>query len=659
MIRFLQKDSRLIKGVFIAIISVACVTMVVTLVPGVFNSADSSSANYAVVRGGNPFTRLFTPSVPVPMQDVQQAAARMLQRQGWPEAAMPFMVQRVGQGMVQQAVMLSEANRLGLQVDDSAVRRFLHQGPIGAAIFPGGKFIGEDRYAELVQDNFGMSVSNFEAEIKKELEEARLRDLVTGGVSVNDDAVRASYRNNATKIKFSYGVFAWDDVAKTINPSDDDLQKFFKSHAALYSTAIPEARKLQYIVFTGDQVPGGVPQVTDAEEQAYYNAHTNDYKLDEQAKVRHILIKVAPNASPADDAAAKTKAQGILDQIHKGGDFADLAKKFSDDPGSKDQGGELTIKRGQTVPEFDKAAFGLQPGQVSGLVKTQFGYHIIKLEDHQTPHTKSFDEVKSNIAATLTEQKQQQAEGTFATQIVNESKKSGLAGAAAAHHLQMQSTDYVSNTAALPGVADSSKLLTAAFSAAKGAAPQVANTGDGMAVFQVQDVKPAHAPDFATYKSHILDDYRTQQAPVLLEQKATQLADKARSEHNLQQAAKELGANVKTSDLVGRDAQVPDIGAIAQTAPQLFDMSEGQISGPIKGDRTGVVAQIEQKQIPDAADVNQHLAQAKAALLDQQREQSFAVFVTNLVQEYQKAGRISVNKQAAGMPSLPGQSQGQ
>lgn len=656
MIRFLQKDSRFIKAIFIVIISVACITMVITLVPGIFQTGADSSGAYATIRGGNVFTRIFGASTLVSTQDVQAAAQRMIKRQGWPDAALPFVMQRAGQGLIQQAVMLNEANRLGLQVSDEAVRKFLHSGPIGAALFPNGQYIGDQRYKELIQDNFGFSTERFEAEIKKELEEARLRDLITGGVTVSDAQVRDNYVQAATKIKFTYAVLSADAIAKTINPSDAELQKFFKDHNALYANAIPETRKLQYLVFTSDNVPGGTPQVTDAEEQAYYNAHQADYKVDEQVKVRHILIKVT---SPADDAAAKAKAQGILDQLRKdkGADFAELAKKYSDDPGSKANGGELGfIKKGVTVPAFEQVAFSQQPGQISDLVKTQFGYHIIQTEEKQTAHTRPFAEVKPQILAALTQQKEQAAQQAFAAQLAAEAKKNGLQATAAAHHLQLQTTDYVQQDAIVPGVADASKLLAAAFAAGKGASPQTASTGDGFAVYQVTDVRPAHAPEFASYKDHILSDYRAQQTPVLLEQKTTQLADKAHAENDLAKAAAEMGATVKTSDLVGRNAQVPDVGALATAAPQLFTLNPGQISGPIRGATTGIVAKLDDKQLPPAQDVAQHLPQAKEALLDQNREEAFAVFVSNLTEQYQKNGRIVVSKQAQAMPQLPGQS---
>jgi peptidyl-prolyl cis-trans isomerase D len=654
MIRFLQKDSRLTKSIFVVIISVACITMVITLVPGVFNDQTASADTYATIgRGG--FLGRFLPAVDeVSTSDVQQVAARMLQRQGYPDALLPLMMPRVGQGMIQQHIELLEAKRLGLSATDDDVRRFLHTGMWGQALFPGGNYIGDAQYAEFVSQQFNLTRDKFENEIKKEIEENRLRALITGGVTISDQEVKDSYRQQATKIKFDYAVLSADDLQKQINPSDADLETFFKQNAARYATAIPEARKIQYIAFTEANLPQGAPQVTDAEIQQYYSQHQKDYQVDDEVKVRHILIKVDGN-DPKADAAAKAKAQDVLDQLHKGGNFADLAKKYSDDPGSKEQGGELGfLKHGATVPEFDQAAFSLQPGQTSGLVRSKYGYHIIQVEEKQTAHTRPLSEVKGAIQAILTRQKEGQLEQAFAQQLVGEAQKSGLAATATAHHLQLVTTDFLSQAAVVPGLPDGSKLLAQAFSAKKDAPPQVATTGEGYAVFQVTDIQAAHAPTFADYKSHILDDYREQQLPQLLAKKINELADKAKAENDLAKAAKEVGATVKSSDLVGRDAQVPDVGSLASSAPQLFDLNVGQFSGPINTGRTGFVAKLTEKQEPTSDEIAKNFDQTRETLLDQRREEMFEVFITSLQQQYEKEGRIRMNRKAQGQSPFGG-----
>jgi len=655
MIRFLQKDSRLTKGIFVVIISVACITMVITLVPGVFDQT-ASADTYATIGHGGWLGRFLPAADDISTADVQLTAARMLQRQGLPEQYAPLMMPRVAQGLIQQHIELLEAKKLGLSATDDDVRRFLHSGAFGQVLFPGGKYIGDAQYAEFVSQQFNMTREKFEDEVKKEIEENRLRALITGGVTVSDQDVRDSYRQQATKIKFDYAVLSSDDLQKQINPTDAELEAFFKKNAARYATAVPEARKIQYIAFTDSNLPQGAPQVTDAEIQQYYNQHLKDYQIEDQVKVRHILVKV-DGTDPKADAAAKAKAQGILDQLHHGGDFADLAKKNSDDPGSKEQGGELGfLKHGATVPEFDQAAFSLQPGQTSGLVRSKYGYHIIQVEEKQTAHTRPLSEVKAAIQATLTRQKEAQQEQAYAQQLATEAQKNGFAATAAAHHLQVVTTDFLSQASVVPGLPDGSKLLAQAFAAKKGEAPQTASTGEGYAVFQVTDIQAAHAPTFADWKSHIVDDYREQQLPQLLATKINELAMKAKSENDLTKAAKEVGATVKSSDLVGRDSQVPDIGSLASAAPQLFDLSAGQFSGPINTGRTGIVAKLIDKQEPTGDEIAKNFDQTRESQLQQRREEAFAIFISTLQEKYEKDGRIRMNRKAQGSPIGGGRS---
>src|SRR4051794_33376854 len=291
MIRFLQKDNRVIKGIFWVIIGLAVVTMVITLVPGIFQDSAATTDNYATVRHAGFFSRILGPSTDITNVEVQQVASRQLQQQRLPDMLLPYMMPRAGQMLIQQAIMLQEANHLGLSVTDDDLRQFLHTGQFGLAIFPNGKYIGDDAYASLIQTNFGISRQDFEKQLKKEIQVNRLRELVTGSASVSDTEVRDAYREQGTKIKFEYAILNSEDLRKQINPSEMELQAFFKQNSAKYANAIPETRKIEYIAVGEGDIPGGAPQVSPAEIQQYYNQHQKEFELPEQVKVRHILIK--------------------------------------------------------------------------------------------------------------------------------------------------------------------------------------------------------------------------------------------------------------------------------------------------------------------------------------------------------------------------------
>ena len=657
MIRFLQTDNRMVKALIVVIIGAASITMVLYLIPGLGGVGSSSPDTYAVVYP-HWYSRLLSSGDSITQAHVQQITENQLRQRDPQYANNPTIVQmfeqQVGQQLVQEQVLIEEAHRLGIYATDEDVRKNLSTGPSGEVLYPGGKFIGEDAYKQLINDRLNESVTDFESEIKDEITIRRLQALITGGVTVSDQEVRDTYRKANIKIKFDYAVLSAEDIGKSINPSDSELEAFFKTNAARYAQAVPEERKITYFAFNESQIPGGVQPPSQQAVQQYYNDHAADYSIPEQAKSRHILISVPPNADAATDAAAKAKAQMVLKQLQAGGSWTDLAKKYSDDPGSKDTGGELGFaQRGKMVPAFDNAIFTQKIGEID-IIKTNFGYHIVQVEERQAAHTQALNEVQATILATLTRQAQAGAEDNYAQLLTSEAIKNGLEKTAAAHHLDVVTTDPVAHDGVIAALPDGAQILAKAFRAKQGDPPQSAPTGEGYAVFQVTGVVPAHAPAFADWKSHVLDDYRQEQLPVLLSQKTKALADQAKATNDLAKAAKAVGATVKTSDLVGESGQVPDFGEVGQVAPQLFDMSVGAISGPIDAGRTGVVVKIDDKQEPSADEIAKNLDQTRDELLDQRRNEAFSVFVSSVFNDYKKRKLVMINAKPQG-PQLPGQ----
>src|SRR5580692_3302743 len=656
MIRLLQKDSRMMKWLFAIIIGFAAITMVITLVPGIFDNAGSANdaTNYATVKQPGYFGRVFGESTPIKTTEVNQLASRQLQQQHFPDALLPYFIPRAGQILVQRAILKHEADRMNLQVSDEDLRRELQTGPFAQYLFPNGQYIGDDAYINFVQSAFQTTRGDFESQVKSDMELNRLQALITGGVSVSDNAVREAYKVDGTKVKFDYAVISADDVRKTINPSDSELQAFFKTNAARYANAVPETRKIQYVSFDASNLPGGKPQVSDADVQAYYNAHKDQYAVKEQVKTRHILIAVPAGSDAKTDAAAKAKAEDLLKQVKAGGNFADLASKNSDDPGSKTQGGELPmIPTSGLDPAYAKAAMALNPGQTSDVVKSQFGYHIIQTEQKDAAHTKPLAEVKAEIVPVLEQQRAGAAEQTFASTLAADAKKNGLDKAAAAKGLHVVTTDYVAKDGVIPGLADGSGLLSQAFAVVKGADPASVSTGEGFAVFQVTDIKPAHAPDFAEYKAHILEDYREQQVPQLLNAELNKLGDRAKVLNDLKKAAAEMNLPLKTSDLVAKDGQVPDLGAMSGPGSVAFTLAKGAISGPINTGRSGVVLSVVDKQEPTADDIAKNFSATREGLLNQQRDEIFRVYIGDLTQKYEKSGAVRYSRKQPEPGSSP------
>ncbi|MGA2898385.1 MAG: peptidylprolyl isomerase, partial [Acidobacteriaceae bacterium] len=596
----------------------------------------------------------FGESTEIKTEDVAKLAQRQLQQQHYPDFLLPYMMQRAGQILVQRAMLKQAADAMRLEVSDADLARELRTGPFAEYLFPDGQYIGNDRYIDFVQTAFGTSRAEFESQVKDDMELQRLQAMVTGGATVTDAAVREAYRVQGTKVQFDYAAVSLEELKKTINPTDAELQNFFKQNAARYAKAIPETRKIEYAAFDASKTPGGKATVSDAEAQSYYDAHLAQYKTEEQVKTRHILIASKAGADAKTDAAAKAKAEDVLKQVQAGGKFAELAKKYSDDPGSKDNGGELVLMPTASLdPAYAKAAMALNPGQTSGLVRSAFGYHIIQTEQKIAAGVNPLSEVKDSIVKAIAQDKQGSALQSYGSELAAEAKKDGLEKMAAAHGLKLVTTDSLAKNAIIGGLSDGTLMLGTAFTTDKGAAPQAISTGDGYAVFTVVDVKAAHAPEFAEYKSHVLDDYRDQKAPELLQAETTKLDARAKELNDLKKAAAEMKLPVKTSGLVGEDAQVTDLGAMSGPGATAFKLAKGAISNAINAGQTGVVLTVTDRQEPTAEEIAKNFDTTREQLLSQQREEIFSIFMGTLTDRYEQGGGVRLSKQATAPAGVP------
>ncbi len=336
----------------------------------------------------------------------------------------------------------------------------------------------------------------FEQTIKNDILLDKFRNVITGSALVTDAEVRQEFEKQNVKIKFDYAVLRKDDLMKQIQPNEAELKAFYERNKATYNNSIPEKRKIQYVVLETAKVEAGTT-VSPQELQGYYDQHKDDYRVPEQVSVSHILIKTplpGPDGKvdPKGVEEARKKAEDVLKQVKAGGNFAELAKKYSEDPGSGKNGGSLGfIGRGRTVPEFEKAAFSLAKGQTSDLVQSSYGFHIIRVDDKQAAHVKTLDEVKDQIEDSIKRQKAAQAMSSQVDALLAQARNVGLEKAAAARGLQVVTTDFVSRTDTLPGIGNSQEFMSAVFGQAEKAPPDQVQLPQGYAVFEVEAIKPA------------------------------------------------------------------------------------------------------------------------------------------------------------------------
>src|SRR5580704_15578125 len=432
MIRTLQNAGPTLKIVLGAMLVIICASMAITLIPGGIGSSLGIGAPPAGV-----LATIGDQTVTVP--EVQREAKAMIRQQfpkGGPQASMllPYFASQAAEQLINEKALVAEAHRMGLHVSDDELRDELQHGQLGSMLFPEGKFVGQEEYENFVQRN-DMTVPQFEELEKNYILVRKLRALVSSSAFVGDTEVRDEFEQRNTKVKFEYAVITQADILKGLHPTDEELKAFYERNKATYNNSIPEKRQIKYVVVDSAKIATAT-NVTDQDLQAYYDQHRDEYRTPEQVKVSHILIKTplpGPDGKVDEKGVtdAQHRAEDILKQIKAGGNFEELAKKYSEDPGSAKEGGSLGfVQRGRTVPEFEKAAFSLPKGQISGLVKSSYGFHIIRVDDRQDAHMKTLDEVKAENEPTVKQQKTQEIAQKQAEDLLQQAKTQGLDAAA-------------------------------------------------------------------------------------------------------------------------------------------------------------------------------------------------------------------------------------
>jgi peptidyl-prolyl cis-trans isomerase D len=640
MIRFLQSGNKAAKYLLSVFLLVICVGMVVYLIPGFMSDTGATQTGIVATVGGEK----------IQTQEVAKMVQQQMRGQRLPEGFAGFIAQRAVQSLIQRAEIRYEAKRMGLSVSDEEIRNEMRNGRYREIFFPEGKWMGQEKYDELMSQN-NMTVGEFERGMRDDLLQRKLFNTVTAGVSVNPAEVEQAYKEQNTKVKFQYALLDVAALAKEIKPTEAELRAYYEVNKARYQNSIPEKREVRYFVISDKQAESKAT-VSDAEVQRYYSSHPDDYRIPDRVKVRHILIK-APLAGAdgkVDQKAvdeARAKAEDVLKQVKAGGNFAELAKKYSDDPGSAQKGGDLGwVLKGQTVPEFEKTAFAQNAGEISGLVQTSYGFHIIQTQEKETARLKPLSEVKPDLEKMLKSQKTGALLSQQSNDALEAAQKQGMDKAAAKAGVQLVQSGPVPRGGLIPGVGAAPELTNMVFTAAEKSGPQLAHAPQGYVVFEVTKIEPAKTAPFEEIKERVANEFKNERSADLLRKKTQELADRAHAQHDLAKAAKELGATLKTSELVGKDSQVPDIGTMSGPASVAFTMKPGEISGPLNTGQKGMVLALTERKEASATD--EQFAKEKDHLMErlaeQKRNQALELFMSNLSKRMEDQHKIEINK---------------
>jgi peptidyl-prolyl cis-trans isomerase D len=543
--------------------------------------------------------------------------------------------QQIMQQMVDERASLAEAERLGITVSDEEVRQRILEIP---AFQENGVFFGQQRYQQLLASQRPpLTTSDFEDNVRRSLLIDKLRTALTDWLSVTDKELEQEYRRKNDKVKLAIVTVGVDSVRGQVTASDAEVSAYFDGHKDDFK--VPEKRKIKYVLVDLDAIRAKIT-VPASEAERAYNDGIEQYSTPEQVRASHILLKT----DGKNDAAVKTKAEDILKQAKAGADFAALAKKYSEDEGTAPNGGDLNFfGRGRMVPEFDTAVFAMEPGQLSDLVKTQYGYHIIKMTEKKPATTKAFADVKQQITDQLAFEKAQAQASDMATSMAKQiSKPADLDTVAKARGLQVQESGFFARDEPVLGLGASPEASARAFSLADGQVSEAVRTAKGFVFETVTGKQAPYVPKLDDVKEKVREEVVKNKARDVAKQKATELAAKLKSAPDFDKAAKAAGVEAKTTELLTRDSQIPDLGTAPAVLDAAFKLAQGAVSDPIPTDNGSAIVKVLDKQETSAAELEHSKDSFRQELLTDRRSRFFASYM----QKAKAKMKIDVNRES-------------
>jgi peptidyl-prolyl cis-trans isomerase D len=627
MFRFMRRSAKLKKYLLIFFLGIVCVGMVLFLMPPPVSDSSQVTTNNLAEIGGRKITTA----------ELRQSIDAQLRRSqsGYNPVLAQYYAQPILDEMIQREATLLEARKLGIVASQEEVMRAAQAIP---GLYENGVFIGRDKF----EQGMGMTLEQFEDQIRSSILSEKLQSVVTDGILATPAEVRAEFIRRNTKAQIQYVLFDPSQSIKTVDASQAALEAFYKKDPSRYK--VPEERRVRYVLIDADRIRAQA-KVSDDEITRYYNQHLSDYRVPDRVHVAHILFKTT-GKTPAEVATIENTARDVLRQIKAGKDFGEMAKGKSEDS-SAQKGGDIGwIVRGQTVKEFESAAFSMQPGQLSDLIKTTYGIHIIKVIERQDAHLQTLDEVKPEIGAQIEKEKIAQAQQNMGDDLGHRFRQDPKNFDAVARQagLEVKETPLFKFKETVPDFGNSEAFANLAFQLHPTEVGDPINVPKGLAIIQLKEIVAEHLAKLEEVRAMVEQNYRADQSKVLAADKARQFAEKSKTQ-DFKAAAKSLGLTVKESKEFAQQDYVENVGPGSALA-DAFTLAPGQTSGVVVAGANTVVFNVMSHTAANEADLPKQQDQIAEELVDRKRTMAFEIYKKNLKQQLIASHELKVNDAA-------------
>jgi peptidyl-prolyl cis-trans isomerase D len=487
-----------------------------------------------------------------------------------------------------------------------------------------------------------LTPGDFERSQREDLLIAKLEQLLKDGVHTVEAEVREAFVRDKEQVSAEYlsvdpSAYASEvqvDEAEERASYDEGRERFLK----------PEQIRAAYLLIDPQAYTDRV-QVTDDQIAQYYEAHQEEFRQDARVHARHILFRLPPQATPEEESRVRVEAEAVLKQAQAGEDFAALAGQFSGDPGSAQQGGDLGFfKRGAMVKPFEDVALTLKPGEVSDLVRTDFGYHIIKVEETQEEGYTPLESVREQVRAQLSHEEAGRVAKAQAKAVRDALVAGGGAweNTAATFQLHSRETPLIARGDAVADIPDPAAFSQAAFALQVGEVSQPTLMGTRYALIRLLERKDAYIPPFEEVQAAVHEALIRSRSAELARHKADEVLTDVRGGKPLEEVAQALQAQVEQTGFFSRSSSIPKLGRPADVIGEIFRMGLGEARVFVLQEKPAVLV-LKERTGFDAEAYAKEREQVNQRVLQQKRDRFFAQWLSDLRQSAEDRHLISLN----------------
>ena len=526
------------------------------------------------------------------------------------------------QQMIDEYAALQEAERLGVTVTDAEVRERIVSLP---AFQQNGRFIGEQAYVQMLRvQSPPMTAPMFEENMRRSLMLERLQAAVTDWITVTDEDLQREHIRRNEKIRVSAISFRADDFRGGLEATNEDVAALYQQNATDYT--VPEKRKLRFVLIDVPALREAFAP-SDVDVQSYYDFNLDRYTDPTVLRASHILLRTEGK----DPAEVQTQAEALVADARGGADFAELARQYSEDDGTKEIGGDLgSIAPGQMVPEFEGAAFALEQGEISDPVSSMFGVHIIKATEKTGGTSQPLNEVRASIVDLLKQESADARASALAQAMAAEiTTADEMDTAARRRGYESQETGFAAPGEPILGLGFSSEVTAQAFQLAQGQVAGPIQTPTGPAFVTVVAIQDSYVPPLEEVEARVQDDVIRRKAFTAAQARAAEVATLLQTAEDFTEAAEAEDLEVNTSDAIARGGAVPGVGLNAAVEAVAFSLSAGETSDPVLTGNSAVLLHVHERQEATASDLQATRELLRSEMVAERQNQFFAAYMEN------------------------------